>query len=265
MAANNDNFLLTIYNDLESNLTKKMEALPKDLNKQRFLQNCMTVLKDPDKDFSKCDPATVVNTLVKGAFLGLDFFNKECYAIPFGSQCQFLTDYKGEIKLCKKYSRNKIKDIYAKLVRKGDVFEEVIANGVQTVNFNPIPFNDKEILGAFAVVYYADGSMMYETMSKLDIEHTRNTYSKAANSKAWKESFGEMAKKTVLRRLCKLIDLDFDSLEQTQAFEDGGDAKFNEQKEKYKAKDVYAEQKEAEVVIEADYKESEGVVNDFNE
>mgnify|MGYP000301332185 CR=1 FL=1 len=35
--------------------------------------------------------------------------------------------------------------------------------------------------------------------------------------------------KTVLRRLCKLIDLDFDNIEQQKAYEDGGDVVFNQQ------------------------------------
>ena len=38
-----------------------------------------------------------------------------------------------------------------------------------------------------------------------------------------------MYKKTVLRRLCKLIDLDFDNIEQAKAYEDGGDVVFNQQ------------------------------------
>ena len=83
--------------------------------------------------------------------------------------------------------------------------------------------------------------MMYDTMSKEDIEHTRQTFSKAANSKAWKESYGEMCKKTVLRRLCKLIDLNFDTAEQCQAFEDGSAFDVKEKpKEKYQAQDIYA-------------------------
>ena len=68
--------------------------------------------------------------------------------------------------------------------------------------------------------------MLYDTMGKEEIENVRNTYSKAANSQAWVSSTGEMYKKTVLRRLCKLIDLDFDNIEQMRAYEDGGDAEF---------------------------------------
>lgn len=243
MATKDTNYLVAVHKGLDESLEKQVAALPEKFNKQRFLQNCMTVLQDGQADFSKCEAPTVVRTLLKGAFLGLDFFNGECYAIPYGNQCQFQTDYKGEIKLCKRYSSNPIQDIYAKVVREGDKFEEVIENGKQYVNFRPKTFSNGEIIGAFAVVLYKDGSMMYDTMSKEDIEHTRQTFSKAANSKAWKESYGEMCKKTVLRRLCKLIDLNFDTAEQCQAFEDGSVFDVKEKpKEKYRAQDIYQSQ-----------------------
>ena len=246
MATNDRNYLMEIHTSLETSLEKQVEALPVNFNKKRFLQNCMTVLQEGQTDFSKCAPSTVVRTLLKGAFLGLDFFNGECYAIPYGDKCQFQTDYKGEIKLAKMYSSNPIKDIYAKIVRNGDEFEEVIIDGRQSINFKPKAFNDGEIIGAFAVCLYKDGSMIYDTMSTAEIEHTRATFSKAANSKAWKETKGEMYKKTVLRRLCKLIDLDFTSVEARQAFEDGSafDVKGEQKAEPNKAVDVYAEAKD---------------------
>src|SRR5690606_25917163 len=166
------------YSQLERFLQTKAAALPKDFNQTRFLQNCMTVLQET-KDIEKMHPVSIARTMLKGAFLGLDFFNRECYAIPYGNQLQFQTDYKGEIKLAKKYSINKIKDIYAKVVREGDKFEEKVVDGKQYVNFEPIPFNDGEIIGSFAVVLFEDGSMMYETMSKAEIEAIRDNFSKA--------------------------------------------------------------------------------------
>ena len=216
-----DKYLLAVYNDLNTRLEKQSEALPKDLNKQRFVQNCMTVLTE--NDFSKCDPTSVARTLMKGAYLGLDFFAGECYAINYGGKVQFQTDYKGQIKLCKKYSSNPIKDLYARIVREGDEFEEVIVNGQQSVNFRPKAFNDGEILGAFAVCLYKDGSMIYDAMSKQEIENTRKNFSKMSSGPAWTKSYSEMCKKTVLRRLCKLIDINFDFSEQYQAYEDGSD------------------------------------------
>lgn len=221
-------YLANVEKSIGTELDAHVKALPQNMNRQRFILNCITVVQDNIKDFSGIAPETVAVTLAKGAYLGLDFFNRECYAIPYGGKVQFQTDYKGEIKLCKKYSRNAIKDIYAKLVKKGDFFEEVIENGQQFVNFKPVPFSSEPVIGAFAVVLFKDGSMMYDTMSVEEIEKTRNTYSKAKNSQAWKESPGEMQKKTVLRRLCKLIDLDFDNIEQARAFDEGAGVEFIE-------------------------------------
>lgn len=220
--------LMTIHTNLEKLLDSKREAMPQGFNKTRFLQNCMTVLQDT-KDIHKANSASVARTMLKGAFLGLDFFNKECYAIIYGGQVQFQTDYKGEKKLAKKYSVRPVKDIYAKLVREGDEFYEEVKDGQQTVSFVPKPFNDGKILGAFAVALFADGGMIYETMSTEDIELTRKNYSKQANGAAWTKSTGEMYKKTVMRRLCKNIELDFDTIEQAQAFEDSSDFDMNKE------------------------------------
>lgn len=225
----------TIKTGLTKKLTENKEALPAGFNQQRFILNCIAVIQDMMKDnkkkeqLEKINPETIPVCLAKAAYLGLDFFNGECYAIPYGGNLTFQTDYKGEIKLCKRYSKNKIKDIFAKVVRQGDFFMEEVDGGKQNVQYRPKPFSNEQMIGAFAIVVFEDGSMMYDTMSSEDIENVRNTYSKMKDSQAWKSSTGEMYKKTVLRRLCKLIDLDFDNIEQQKAYEDGGDVVFNQQ------------------------------------
>jgi len=218
--------LIEVQSKLENLLALKRNALPKGFNETRFLQNCMAVLIDT-KGIEKMQPVSIARTMLKGAFLGLDFFNKECYAIPYSNSLNFQTDYKGERKLAKKYSIEPIADIYAKLVKQGDLYEESIIEGKQFVNFKPKPFNNSKIIGAFAVCYYKDDSMLIEEMSIEEIEHIRDTYSKVPKGGAWKESFGEMAKKTVLRRLTKHIDFDFDSIEQQKTFDDSADMAFD--------------------------------------
>ena len=232
---NNDQQLIKIQDNINNLIKAKSRALPKNFNQTRFVQNAMTVLMGMP-EIGEIEAPSVARTILKGAFLGLDFFNKECYAIPYKknvgtkqapryiTELHFQTDYKGEIKLAKKYSLKKIRDIYAKVVRVGDIFNENIINGCPSINFTPKPFNDSApVVGLFAVCLYEDGGMIYETISKEEVEHIRSVYSKAADSKAWRESWCEMAKKTVLRRLCKLIELDFENAEQDQSWNDGSD------------------------------------------
>ena len=183
-------------------------ALPEGFNKPRFVQNCLSLLNEKP-ELAKYGQAQVIGGLIKGAYLGLDFYSQECYLVPFGNQLSFMPGYKGDMKLARKYSIRQIKDIYAKLVRDGDFFEEIIENGEPSINFKAQPFNTGKIIGAFAVVLYKDGGMEYETMNIDDLENTRNQ-SKAKNSPAWKNFTGQMYKKTVIHRLCNTIDLDMD-------------------------------------------------------
>lgn len=274
MAINNQlqNVVLKQTNNmLATMLERESGALPKNFNPLRFKQNALAVLNDLDITKMKGQEFNLARCLMKGAYLGLDFFNKECYVITYGGQPQFMTDYKGEEKLCKKYSINPIKDIYAKLVREGDFFEEVIDGGKQYINFKPVSFNTSNIIGAFAVVYYKDGSMAYETMSKAEIEYIRDNFSKSKNGSAWTKSFGEMAKKTVLRRLCKHIELDFDNIEQGKAWEESSDMEFkNEPVESEKSEiekeledDGTIENDDKEDIVEAEFEEVEENDRDF--
>ena len=210
---------------LTDKLVSVESALPKDFNRERFVQNCLAVMNETPQ-LAKISPAQTIQGLLKGAYLGLDFMNRECYLIPYGNSVQFQTDYKGEKKFVKRYSIRKVKDIDAKVVRQGDEFVETIIDGKPSLDFKPLPFNDGDIIGAFAFVLYQDGGMAYEAMSVKDINSVRNNYSKASQSKAWKNSFDEMCKKTVLRRLCKHIETDFESVEAHSAWEDGSGMDF---------------------------------------
>ena len=210
---------------LSDKLVSVESALPKDFNRERFVQNCIAVMNE-NPQLAKINPAQVIQGLCKGAYLGLDFMNRECYLIPYGNSVQFQTDYKGEVKFTKKYNIRKILDIYAKVVRDGDEFVEEIIDGRPSITFRPQTFSKADIIGAFAIVLFKDGGMLYEVMSVDDINSVRQNYSKASQSKAWKYSFDEMCKKTVLRRLCKHLSIDFESVEAHNAWEDGSGMDF---------------------------------------
>lgn len=206
---------------LESLLEAKHDALPSGFNPTRFVQNCIAYLPEV-RNWDRFNVEDLANQLFKGAVLGLDFLAKECHVITDGSGIRFQTDYKGEMKLVKKHSVRPLIDIYAKNVREGDGFEEAVVEGRPVINFKPQAFNNSAIIGSFAVAQYADGGMVYETMSAEEIEGIRTNYGKNPGSDTWDKSKGEMYKRTVLRRLCKTIEIDFDA-EQRIAFEAGSD------------------------------------------
>lgn len=206
----------------ELNMPDVKAGLPADLNIPRFVNNAIATLNGNETliEFAKKYGSQQIKSgIVRAAFMGLDSVNSEYYLVPYGSTLNFVPSYKGSIKLAKKYSTRPIKDIYAKLVREGDEFSEGVEHGQQTVSFKAIPFNQKGYIGAFAVCLFEDGGMLCESMSKEEIEIVRNQ-SKAKNAMAWTKFWGEMAKKTVLHRLCKSISLDMDAKER-EAFDSG--------------------------------------------
>lgn len=208
----------TFSESLSLALADNQEALPKDFNKARFVQNAIALIND-NPALQKYNATQLKAGLLKGAYLGLDFYNKEAYLIPYGQQLNFQIDYRGAKKLAKKYAIRPIKDIYAEIVREGDVFEKKVDGNKTTVKFEPIPFSDAKVVGAFAVVEYVDGGLICDTMSLKELETTRSK-SKASNSMAWKDFTNEMYRKTVLHRLCKHIELEFENAGQIDLWND---------------------------------------------
>lgn len=228
----NNNFQLAIQQQLADTLIQKAAQLPKNFNQTKFVQNCLSALDSID-GIEDVEPATVVKGLMKGAILGLDFMNKECYLIPYKNKdtgkrdVNFQTDYKGEKKLAKLYSVNPIEEITTELVRKGDNYKVEVRENKKFVNWEPKRFNDGAIEGAFCVVLYKDGSSVSAEMSKKEMDEVRTNYSKAANSPAWKNRPGEMYKKTVLRLNLKNVEKVFESPEQLRAYEEASEFEFN--------------------------------------
>lgn len=206
--------------ELTNALMGVKEALPKDFNVPRFVQNAVSLLNGNKQlaEFAKKNGTQQIKQgLMLGAFLGLDFMNTECHLIAYGNELNFQKDYRGVRKLIMKYSITPVKDVYAMLIREGDFVEEFVNMGERSINFKPIPLSNAKVIGAFAVVLYKDGSCAYDIMNYEELENTRK-HSKASNSMAWKDFTGEMYKKTVIHRLSKQIPLEFENPKQKEAF-----------------------------------------------
>jgi len=244
---------LTFSEMLTNSLLEVKEGLPKDLNIQRFVNNSIALLNDNEQlsSFAKqYGTGQIKSALLKSAFLGLDAMSKEVYLIPYSNKLNFQIDYRGAKKLVKKYAIRPVKDIYAELVRQGDDFKIWSDNGGQHYEFNPLPFSDNAIIGAFAVVKYEDGSVFIDTMTVAELENTRK-HSKAKNSMAWTDYRGQMYLKTVLHRICKHVEIDFENPKQREIFDN--DMAINTEEEPPKVVDALADDN----IVDTEYTESE--------
>ena len=193
--------------------TKYGLSFPADYNPTNALMGAYLIMKETtDKNgkciLESCSQASIANSLMDMATLGLNASKKQGYFIAYGGKCQFQKSYFGNITLAR---RNGLKTINAEIIYDGDIFKYHIENGMKVIDVHEQDFmnidNDK-ILGAYAVAVMDDGRKVVEVMNINQLK------------KAWNQRMGglkedassthmkfkdQMAKKTVINRLCKLI------------------------------------------------------------
>lgn len=141
----------------------------------------------------------------------------------FGKDVTAIFDVKGIVTLA---SRAGIL-VTPKLVHAKDKFRTLEDDGdgktkvLHEVNY----LQDRgELMAVYSRAVMKDGQVDYEFMTADEVDHVRKTYSKQADKGPWKDSFGEMAKKTVIKRHSKRWDM---SPEIRQALNDDDDSILN--------------------------------------
>lgn len=252
MAEKKNELQVTFSDMLTDKLVAVQDALPKDFNRQRFVQNAISVMNEKP-ELAKVNKSQLLLGLVKGAMLNLDYANKEFYLIPYGSSVQFQIDYRGLMTVARKYSSRKIKDIDAWIVREGDEFEYVKDGDNQYTKFKPVPFSNKDIVGCFCEIKYEDGGVHVETMSTEEANEIRNNYSKSANSNSspWKKSFSQMLLKSCIRRSLKRQTIDFASQEAMNIWEEDSDMNFVKKERNTEVVDAFTVDTPADIEVES--------------
>ncbi|EGO9014913.1 RecT protein [Enterococcus faecalis] len=166
---------------------------------------------------------SVANTLLDMVVQGLSPAKTQCYFVVYGKELQMQRSYFGTQAVLKRLSN--VKDIWAEVVHKGDVFRIGSEKGRTVVKeFEPDFANqDNEIIGAFAVIEKNDGERVYTVMTKKEID---KSWSKAKTKNVQNDFPGEMAKRTVINRAAKTFintsddsDLLTDAINRTTEYE----------------------------------------------
>lgn len=200
-------------------------ALPKHITADRLMRVCLTELRR-NPTLQRCDPTSFLGAVVTAASLGLEPGSAlgQCYLIPYGKEVNFQIGYRGQIDIARRSGN--IVSISARCIYEGDDFE--IEYGTDEKLTHVPRFKSDKILFVYAVAQLKDGGTQFEVMSTEAIERHRKQYSKSAN--VWNTAWDEMAKKTLVRRLFKMLPT---SIEIATAFD--------------------AEERPAHEILDADY------------
>lgn len=191
-----------------------LHALPKFVNSERFMRVALTEIRNRP-DLQKCDAISVCTSIMKAAQLGLDLDPQlgQAYLVPFFSKktgawmCNMITGYRGLVNLVRR--SGEVSTLYAQCVYKGDHFKYELGTTPKIIH-QPSADATSDMTHVYAVCVFKDSGVQFEVMSRHQVEVHRDRFSRQAQGDSWRDNFEEMAKKTVVRRLIKMLPITVD-------------------------------------------------------
>lgn len=205
---------LTTLKDLLTRYKEQIAmALPRHLTPERMIRVALTAVSRSQK-LQECNPATVAGCVVQASILGLEpdgvlgeaylvpFYNKKANGNKGGMECQLIPGYQGLLKLVRNTGELKMIDVQE--VCENDEFD--FEKGMEPyLRHKPASGDRGKVIKYWAGAVLTNGGKQFEVMSVEDIELHRDRFSKAKDFGPWKDSPEWMFKKTVLRKLVKLL------------------------------------------------------------
>jgi recombination protein RecT len=184
-------------------------ALPKHVDPDRLSRIALTELRKTPQ-LADCDPYSFMGALIQCAQLGLEPGSGlgHAYLIPFKRQVQLIVGYQGMIDLTMR--SGKVDSIFADIVYDEDDFDYSIENGRQILKHRPnfkAQRSEASIRAVYAVANMKGSDVpLIEVMSIGEVNQIeKQTRKGSGKSNVWVKYFGEMAKKTAIRRLWKKL------------------------------------------------------------
>lgn len=180
-------------------------ALPKHLTAERVTRVFLTTLRQ-SPGLLRCSPQSLYGALFQASQLGLEIGNGlgHAYLVPYKSEATLIIGYRGLVELARRSGQ--ISTIYAYEVRRGDAFSYRLGlePGIDHEPASERDLDDAAITHVYAVARLKDGGTQFEVMSRAEVDAIRKR-SRASKDGPWVTDYAMMARKTVLRRLSKML------------------------------------------------------------
>lgn len=206
-----------IQDYLTRNQAKLREALPKHVTPERMSRIALTTIRMNPK-LLECSVPSLLGAIMQAATLGLEpGLLGHAYFVPFNNkkkdvsgretwvkEVTFIAGYKGLLDLARR--SGEIKTIQAQAVHANDVFEYECGLSPILRHVPKLIGERGPVVGFYAYALTKDEGTYFEFMTLEDINKIRSR-SKAKDYGPWVTDFNQMARKTVLRRLCNYLPL----------------------------------------------------------
>lgn len=181
--------------------------LGSDDERDRFLAVCFALLANNNDLLSSATPMSIVQAIRDAARLGLEPLTEEAGIAVYDGVATLLPMWRGYLKRIR--NSGLVRDIDTQLVYENDGWDYGYNQNGGWFEHRPVKADRGNYWGAYAYAVMPTRFVELEVMTWDDIEHIRttfgNTRSRAGKPMPWESSWGEQARKTVLRRLVKRL------------------------------------------------------------
>jgi recombination protein RecT len=204
-----------------------------------------------------CTPESIYISLLSCAICGLEpgSLKGEAFLVPYGrklpngtwiTEAKFMAGWKGIRKMALRAGATK--SIHTGVVFEQDHFEVEMGDTPHLHHQPRFVTQRGEMIAAYAIARLTNGEKMIEVMGADDIAQVRRFADSKSNSGSspWREWTDQMARKTVLRRLGKYLDMDegyhvAQRIEVAQGLQDSGDEDRAPQASELEVIDIYTD------------------------
>lgn len=201
--------IATLQSFFEARKASLAQVLPKHMTADRVIKIVLAAASRTPR-ILECTPESVYLACHSASQLGLEPCGPlgHAYLVPYRNgktgrmECQYQPGYRGLVELARRSGT--ITSIAARLVHEEDRLEYYEDEKGLHFNFKPATGERGKIIAAFAYAIFKDGGCQFEHMTVEELDAIR-ARSKSKDEGPWVSDTGEMYRKTVLKRLCKLL------------------------------------------------------------
>jgi recombination protein RecT len=203
---------LVLMQEIEKRKGSIAEVATKHLGPDKLLKYVGLAISKTPK-LAECTVPSVLKCVMMASQLGLDPSGTlgSAYLVPFGRECTLIVGYRGLVDLLRRHCDAMVE---ARLVFRDDKFQVTYGTKPDVVHEVSMTGDrsDAAIVAAYVVFTWPDGRKSFEVMSRSEIDKVKQS-SRSGSSGPWVQWYGEMAKKTVVRRGAKLQPLTVEAQE----------------------------------------------------
>lgn len=194
------------------------EVMPRGVSAERIMRTTQAALA-ADAYLLAAEPGSILRAVMRLAQVGLEPNTplQQAFLVPYKGKCEPILGYRGMVELARRSGQ--IVSIEARAVFEGDEFTYEFGLEPKLVHRPRRDPDPAKLMHVYAVAQLKGGGQQWDVMTLAEVVRIRDRAlagKRNPGASPWSTDFVEMAKKTVLRRLFKLLPISIHAAEMVE-------------------------------------------------